>query len=53
MYNCRHKIAGFATPAAGAARHTLWTATPKETPMFDKRLLNVATGKPWAINILV
>lgn len=44
--NCRYKIPGFATPATGASRQTLWTATPKDTPMFDKRLLNVATGKP-------
>lgn len=40
----RPKVAGFATPAPGASRLTLWTATPKETPLFDKRLLGVVAA---------
>ncbi|XP_067928237.1 uncharacterized protein [Watersipora subatra] len=43
------KITGFATPAV--SRDTMWTATPQQTPLFDKRLLKVATGKPSGISL--
>ena len=42
---------GYATPAANYLRQTLWTATPVDTPLFDKRLLNVATDKPCALSL--
>ncbi|KAF6024030.1 hypothetical protein EB796_017658 [Bugula neritina] len=37
----RTRVKGFATPAVGLTNEPLWTATPEQTPLFDKRLLNV------------